>query len=223
MRFSIFTVARMVIEMANVFQCSQMLHIKYHRKRTPPALNYTLGNTLLNVVNSHSYLGVTVCSNLRWHEHVNNVSAKAIPKLFNFIRGNVSCCPPHTKATAYISLVRSHLEYAAAAWDPYFVGDCKQLEKVQRRAARFVKRDYRSFLNLAGKPSLIVEETVTYHSCTRVFTVWLVFPPHLFVVLQSPLVQMMTTHFVSCPLEPILTSTPSVLVPLLTGMSSRHQ
>jgi len=30
-----------------------------HHKRTSPALNYTLGNTLLNVVNSHSYLGVT--------------------------------------------------------------------------------------------------------------------------------------------------------------------
>ena len=79
---------------------------------------------------------------------------------------------PDTKATSYISLVRPHLEYAAAAWDPYLVGDCKQLEKVQRRAARFVKRDYRSttsvssFLNLAGKPSLIVGETVAYHSRT---------------------------------------------------------
>jgi len=79
-----------------------------------------------------------------------------------------------------------------------------------------------SFVNLAGKPSLAVEETVAYHSRTRVFTVWLVFPPHLFVVLPSPLVQLMTTHFVSCPLEAILTSTPSILVPLLTGMPFRH-
>ena len=48
------------------------------RKRTPPALIYTLGNTLLNVVNSHSYLGVTVSSDLLWHEHVNNLR---LPKL----------------------------------------------------------------------------------------------------------------------------------------------
>ena len=77
------------------------------------------------------------------------------------------------------------------------------------------------FLNLAGKASLIVGETVAYHSCTTVFTVWLVFPPHLFVVLPSPLVQLMATHFVSCPVEPTLTSTP-IHVPLLTGMPSRH-
>jgi len=153
------------------FNVSKCCIFSIHHKRTPPTLNYTLGNTLLNVVNAHSYLGVTVSSDLRWHEHVSSVSAKAV-KTINFIRCNVYCCPPDTKATADISLVRPHLEYAAAAWDPYLVGDCKQLEKVQRQAARFVKRDYRSttsvssFLNLAGKPSVIVGKTVAYHSCT---------------------------------------------------------
>ena len=113
-----------------------MLHIKH--KRTPPTLNYSLGNTLLNVVNSHSYLGVTVSSDLCWHEHVNNISAKAT-KTLNFIRRNVYWCSLDTKATAYISLVHPHLEYAAPAWDPYLVGDCKQLERVQHPAARFVQ------------------------------------------------------------------------------------
>jgi len=47
------------------------------------------------VVNSHSYLGVTVPSDLRWHEHVNNISAKAT-KTVTFIRRNVYCCPPDT-------------------------------------------------------------------------------------------------------------------------------
>jgi len=56
---------------------------------------------------------------------------------------------------------------------------------------------------------------------STVFTVWLVFPPHLFVVLLSPPDQLMATHFVSCPLELILTST-SILVPLLIGMPCRH-
>jgi len=133
------------------FNVSKCCILSIHRKRTPPTINYTLGkgNTLLNVVNSHSYLGVTASSDLRWHEHDNNVSAKAT-KTLNFIRRNVYCCLPDTKATAYISLVCPHLKYAAAAWDPYLVGDCKQLEKVQRRAARFVKRDYRSTTSVSS-------------------------------------------------------------------------
>jgi len=82
-------------------------------------------------------------------------------------------------------------------------------------------RFHLSFLNLAGKPSLIVEETVACHTCTRVFTVWLVFPPHLFVVFPRPPVQLMTTHLVSCLLVLILTSFPSVLTQLLIGTPSR--
>jgi len=70
-----------------------------------------------------------------------------------------------------------------------------------------------SFLNLAAKPSVIVEETVAFHSHIRVLTVWLVFPPYLFVIFPSPPIQLMATHFVSCLPESILTSTPSILVP----------
>jgi len=112
------------------------------------------------VVNSHSYLGVTVSSDLRWHEDVNNVSAKAT-KTLNFIRHNVYCCPPDTKVTDYISLVRPHLEYAAAVWDPYLVSDCKQLEKVQRWAARFVKRDYRSITSVSSLISQLGWQTLS--------------------------------------------------------------
>ena len=39
--------------------------------------------------------------------------------------------------------VRPHLDYASAVWDPYTTRDSNKLYKVQRRAARFVRRDYR--------------------------------------------------------------------------------
>ena len=35
------------------------------------------------------------------------------------------------------------MEYCSAVWDPYEKGDTETLEKVQRRAAHFVKGDYR--------------------------------------------------------------------------------
>jgi len=47
-----------------------------------------------------------------------------------------------------MSLVRPHLEYAAAARDPHIAN--QQLERVQRRAARFVKKDYRHTTSVTG-------------------------------------------------------------------------
>jgi len=109
--------------------------------------------------------------------------------------------------------------------DPYLIGHCKQLEKVQCWAARFVKRTtlgcLLSFLNLAGKPSDRRRNSrlslmyKSLHGLAGIST-------SPFRRSSNPLVQLMATHSVSCPLEPILTSTPSILVPLLTGITSRH-
>ena len=38
--------------------------------------------------------------------------------------------------------VRPKLEYAAAVWDPHLISDKNTLEKVQRRAAQYVKGIY---------------------------------------------------------------------------------
>ena len=45
---------------------------------------------------------------------------------------------------AYISLVRSLLEYGAIIWDPYTQSDINRLERIQRQAARFISGDYQS-------------------------------------------------------------------------------
>jgi hypothetical protein len=45
-------------------------------------------------------------------------------------------------ARAYEAIVRATLEYAASIWDPYNTGKINQLEKVQRRAARFTTKNY---------------------------------------------------------------------------------
>jgi len=73
--------------------------------------------------------------------YVHNMSAKAT-RVLNLVWRKIYRCTPEVKALDYTSLIRPHLEYASAAWDPYTAPDSHQLDKVHR-AARFVKRDYR--------------------------------------------------------------------------------
>ena len=79
-----------------------------------------------------------------------NIKHKASQSL-GFIRRNLKHCYESFKETAYISLVRSVLEYSSTVWDPHTNKEIKQIEKIQRNAARFVKRDYSMHSNSVTK------------------------------------------------------------------------
>ena len=104
--------------------------------------NYSLNNHTLQTVTREKYLGITISNDLNWSTHINTITNKCNSKL-GFLRRNLSRCPQKLKETAYISLVRPTLEYAASVWDPHLIKDRKSLEAVQRKAARFVYGDYR--------------------------------------------------------------------------------
>ena len=58
-----------------------------------------------------------------------------------FRRNHLFSCPQDVRA-AYKGLVRPILEYGSSVWDPHYEGLIDDLEKVQKRAARFVTRNY---------------------------------------------------------------------------------
>lgn len=64
--------------------------------------------------------------------------------MLGLLKRNLKYCPPECKKLGYTSLVRSSLEYASIIWDPYQQGDIDRLERVQRRAARFISGNYTS-------------------------------------------------------------------------------
>jgi hypothetical protein len=104
---------------------------------------YELNNNILQQVTSNPYLGINISEDLKWSNQINKTATKANSTLA-FLKRNLRHCPEQCKKLAYLALVRSILEYASVVWDPYLIKDIEQLEKVQRRAARFITGDYKT-------------------------------------------------------------------------------
>ena len=102
-----------------------------------------LDNSILQSVPNNPYLGITISSDLKWGTHIDNISKKASSTL-GFIRRNIHHCPAKTRKSAYISLVRSTLEYGAITWDPFIQSNIDKLQRIQRKTARFISHDYTS-------------------------------------------------------------------------------
>ena len=119
-------------------------YIMHISRSTSPLTNfYSLCNQVLQSVDDVKYLGVTLTSELSWSPHIDHITHRANSTL-GFLRRNLNRCPSKLKETAYLSLCRSVLEYAAPIWDPFLSKDKNSLERVQRRAARFVCGDYKT-------------------------------------------------------------------------------
>ena len=70
-----------------------------------------------------------------------------------FIKRNLKHANRDLKELAYTSLVRSILEYSYTVWDPFYQKDIDRLERVQRRAARFVLNDYKPLSSVTSMVS----------------------------------------------------------------------
>ena len=103
-------------------------------KKSPLYCLYYINNISLEWVDSFGYLGV--CK-LKWASHVANITVKA-SKILNLLRRSMCTCSMNVKERAYLALVRPHLEFCAPAWNPHQQKEIETLEKVQRRAVRWI-------------------------------------------------------------------------------------
>ena len=125
------------------FNASKCNIMTISRSRSPFIHFYSLCGHILVSVSEAKYLGISLSNELSWSPHVQSLYNKS-SSILGFLRRNLRRCPSKLKESAYIALVRSRLEYGAPVWDPHLVKDSKLLEDLQRRAARFVKGDFRS-------------------------------------------------------------------------------
>jgi hypothetical protein len=99
--------------------------------------NYYLGGKTLKVVDTVKYLGVQLCSNLKWDTHIHYALGKA-NKIFGLMKATLLHADPKVKKVAYFTLCRPILEYGSEAWDPVNKTLITQLETFQNRVTRFI-------------------------------------------------------------------------------------
>ena len=123
----------------NAKKCNIM---RVSRSRKPLQHFYSLGNEILQEVSDAKYLGIQIDNKLDWNKHISTVAARGQSKLA-FLNRNLKGCPKKLRDTAYISLIRPALEYSCSVWHPHKKSNKDKIEKVQRRAARFVSINFR--------------------------------------------------------------------------------
>ena len=90
-----------------------------------------------------THLDVQFSPDLKWCTHINNITKRA-SSILGFLRRNLRNCPHDCRCTAYLSLVRSTLEYGSIIWDLRNQADIDPLELIKHHAACFIVGDYRS-------------------------------------------------------------------------------
>ena len=80
---------------------------------------------------------------LSWSKQALEVKKK-VNRILGILQRNLASCSPAEKERAYMGLVRpiTDIEYATTAWSSHTQKDIQCVESVQRRAARFVHKDY---------------------------------------------------------------------------------
>ena len=122
----------------NITKCNVL---RITRRHEPIIFNYKLHGRCLEALDTTKYLGVHLSKDLRWNEHVRNISNKA-NKTLGFLKRNLRHCSKATKERAYKALVQPVVEYCSSVWDPFTAKNIRQVEMVQRRSARWVLSRY---------------------------------------------------------------------------------
>ena len=120
--------------------------------------NYTLnGGKQLSKVESEKDLGVIADSRLQYREHIAK-KTKVANSIVAIIRKSLVNLTSEILTTLYKALVRTHLEYANQAWNPYLKKDKITIENVQRRTTKLIpgirKYSYSKRLQILKLPTL---------------------------------------------------------------------
>ena len=100
-------------------------------------MNYEMGGSILSKTVKEKDLGVTMNANMKVSEQCRIAASKG-NQVLGMIRRNITYKEKKFDIPLYKAIVRPHLEYCIQAWNPYIRKDIDMLEKIQRRATKFI-------------------------------------------------------------------------------------
>ena len=124
------------------FSQNKFVHIHFWKTGTT-SHDYYINRTKIITQESTKDLGVILSNNLDWSGHYCSITAKAY-KILGLLRRYFKTNSIDAKRKLYISLVKSHLLYCSLIWRPRKIKDILLLERVKRRATKYILNDYTS-------------------------------------------------------------------------------
>ena len=127
------------------FNATKYNLLHFHMKSTSIiSSNYCVSGSPVTTSACHKDLGIIVSDDLFWSSHYHYISSGAYKYLGVLRHTFCKSSSIYMKKLLYKTLVRSQLFYCSPVWRPYLVKDFKSLEKIQRRATKFILNDYTS-------------------------------------------------------------------------------
>ncbi|CAB3987788.1 RNA-directed DNA polymerase from mobile element jockey, partial [Paramuricea clavata] len=112
--------------------------VSFTRKHHPIIQSYSLNGSELRKVNEQKDLGILTTSSMEWSSHVATVCSKANRTLGYIRRCSAEIGSLNARRTLYTSLVRSLFSYRSQLWAPQKIKYINMMERVQRRATKFL-------------------------------------------------------------------------------------
>ena len=140
-------------------------------RKTPIHSDLHLNNNILELRSGFRDLGsVTVC-NLSWNTPSDKISNKDNKILGLIKRTCKGFQDVSILRTLYLGLVRSQLESCSVVWSPHTSRNISKLERIQRRATKFILKTNDDYEQRRKKLNLLSLEQsdfyLTYYSCIK--------------------------------------------------------
>ena len=123
------------------FNENKFVHIRFHSLNPNSSITYKINDRVIDRKSHHKDLGIFFNNNLTWTDHYDHIITKAYNAL-GLLRRTFKTNNIQVKKQLYISLVRSQLLYCSQLWRPQLIKDIQKLERIQRRASKYILNNY---------------------------------------------------------------------------------